>query len=396
MAGYYEKTKSGKYRLFASGGVGPNGKRKRFTKTIAVKSDRQAEKELAKFVASVETSEYVEPSRTTFKEFVEQQWLPDYAQVELAPKTLHRYNQLLGRIIKALGNLRLEQVRQSHLKAFYANLREEGVRLDGKPGRLSERTILHHHRLIASIFAYAIKEDFIATNPATKVTVRVKPQQADCYEETQLEQLLAAAGQETLKHTVLVNLAVFSGLRRGELMGLEWVDVGFEGGTITVRQSSQYVPGQGQSVKDPKTELSKRTISLPPFLFEMLKEYKREQNKTRLKLGDKWQNSDRLFTTWDGRPGHPEWPSQWFPKFIRRHNLPPIPFHSLRHLNATIMINSGVHAKIASARLGHSNVSTTLNIYTHLFKSADKDTADQLEAVYQNITGKKDIKKGQA
>lgn len=399
MAGYYQKMPSGKYRLFASGGTGPDGKRKRYTKVVSAKSDREAEKQLAKFVASVEKQEYIEPSKYTLEKFVKR-WLRDYAEKNIGRKTLHRYRQMLdSRILPALGHLRLEQITPVHLLTFYANLQEEGIRLDGKPGKLSNQTILHHHRLISAILQDAVEWQVIASNPASRVKPpKVQKQEINCYDEDQLKALLEAASKEPLKHKVLVNLVVFSGLRRGEAMGLEWRDINFEKNTLTVRQSSQYIPGQGQFTKDPKTATSKRILSLPPFLIDMLKEYKREQNKQRLKLGDMWQNSDRVFTTWNGKPGHPEWPSQWFPKFIAKHKLPSLSFHGLRHVNATLLINSGLPLKSISGRLGHSNVQTSLDIYGHFLRSADKEAADKLEQVYQNINGngKEDIKKGQA
>ncbi|OPX88280.1 MAG: Transposase [Pelotomaculum sp. PtaB.Bin104] len=362
-------------------------------KINSCRARKEANKLLMEYVIEVEKGLLIDPGRLTFTDIVEL-WR-DNTEKKLAPKTLHRYEQLLSRITPAFEYMKLKQIRPIHLEKFYNNLRETGIRLDGKPGKLSEQTILHHHRLITAIFAYAVKREFIASNPASKVdTPKVKRHQGDCYEHDQLKLLLAAAGREPLKHNILVNLAVFSGLRRGELMGLEWSDISFEANTLTVRQASQYIPGQGQFVKDPKTEQSKRVLSLPLFLINMLKQYKKEQNKTRLKVGDLWQGSDRLFTTWDGRPGHPEWPSQWFPKFIRKYNLPPLPFHGLRHINATMLINSGLPVKSISGRLGHSNIETTMNIYGHYLKSADQEAANRLEMIYQSITGS-DTKKGQ-
>lgn len=129
----------------------------------------------------------------------------------------------------------------------------------------------------------------------------------------------------------------------------------------------------------------------------MLRQYKREQAEARLKVGDLWQGSDRLFTTWDGRPMHPDTVSSWFPKFLKRHGLPLLPFHGLRHTAATMMINAGVPAKVVSGHFGHANIGTTHDIYGHFLRSADKEAADRLEQTYQRMkqNGKK-IKQGQA
>jgi integrase len=139
-------------------------------------------------------------------------------------------------------------------------------------------------------------------------------------------------------------------------------------------------------------------MSIPPSVMALLKTYKAHQAQQQLKAGDLWHGSDRLFVTWNGRPMHTYTPGRWFSKFIERHSLPPLTFHGLRHTNATILINEKLPTKSISGRLGHADTSTTLNIYGHYLKSADKEAADRLEEVYQRMVdgGKKDTKKGQA
>ena len=134
------------------------------------------------------------------------------------------------------------------------------------------------------------------------------------------------------------------------------------------------------------------------FLLDLLRQYKKQQAETRLKVGDLWQGTDHVFTTWDGRPMHPDSISSWFPAFLERHGLPHLTFHGLRHSSATMQINEGVPLKNISGRLGHANVGTTADIYGHYLRSADKVTADKLEGVYQRMkgSGKKDAKKGRA
>ncbi|OPX90294.1 MAG: putative prophage phiRv2 integrase [Pelotomaculum sp. PtaB.Bin104] len=399
MAGYYEKTPSGKYRLFASGGVGPDGKRKRYTKTIEAKSDRQAEKLLAKFVAEVEKNEYVEPSKSTFEKFVER-WIRDYAESNLAPKTLSSYKDMLKKyILPALGKLKVEQITPVHLMEFYTNLQEDGIRHDKKPGGLSPKSISYAHRIISSILQDATQWQVIGSNPCSRVKPpKVTKKQAACYDEEQTATMLAALETEELKYQSMLQLALFTGLRRGELMGLEWQDVDFDKKTLEIRQSSQYLPGKGVFTKSPKNESSERLLSLPPFLIDLLRQYRRQQSEDRLKVGDLWQGSDRLFTTWDGRPMHPDTPTRWFSKFIKKHGLPHLPFHGIRHTAATMLINQGLPAKSISGRLGHADIGTTMNIYGHYLKSADREAADRLEKAYQLMKNNslKNIKKGQA
>ncbi|MCL6560226.1 MAG: site-specific integrase [Firmicutes bacterium] len=399
MAGWVEKRGENTWRLNAPGGTGPDGKRVVYRKTVEAKSKREAEKLLAEFVAEVQKGQYVEPSKLTFAEFVER-WLKNYAEKNLAPKTLFRYKQILeSRVLPAMGHLKVEQIKPFHLMEFYANLQEDGIREDGKPGGLSEKTILYHHRVISSILNDAVEWQVIPSNPAARVKPpRVQKKPAACYDEEQTAALLAAAEAEEAKYRVLINLAVFTGLRRGELMGLEWKDIDFAAATLRVHQASQYLPGRGVFTKEPKNESSVRILALPSFLVVMLKQYKKEQAEARLKAGDLWQGSDRLFTTWDGQPMHPDTISKWFPKFLKKHGLPSLPFHGLRHTAATMLINQGLPAKSISGRLGHANIGTTMDIYGHYLRSADREAADRLEQVYQTMkeSGKKGTKKGRA
>jgi integrase len=413
MAGRIEKRGKNSWRLIAYCGYDGDGKQIRKIKTVTVgqacekasckecqkekrcQARREAEKLLAEFVIEVEKGMFIEPTRLTFNDFSER-WLRDYGEQNLAPKTLHRYKQLLEtRIFPAMGHLKIEKITPVHLMDFYKNLTEDGIREDGKKGGLSERTILHHHRLIATILNAAVQWQIINSNPASRVKPpRVPKKQVAAYDVEETIALLVALEKEKLKHRVLIYLAMFTGLRRGEIMGLEWKDINIDEKVLRVHQAGQYIPGQGSFTKAPKNESSERLISLPAFLVDMLRQYRKEQAEHRLKVGDLWQGSDRLFTTWDGKPGHPEWPSQWFPKFIKRHNLSPLSFHGLRHTAATILINLDVPLKNISGRFGHAEVSTTGDIYSHFLQSADKAIADKLENFYQQIT--KEMKRGRA
>jgi integrase len=159
-----------------------------------------------------------------------------------------------------------------------------------------------------------------------------------------------------------------------------------ENSTIQVCQTSQYIAGKGIITKSPKNETSVRSVSVPGSVITLLKQYKVEQNKDRLRIGDKWQETDRLFTTWDGRPMHPTTVSSWYPEFLRKHNLPKIRFHDLRHTAATLLITQNVHMKTISSRLGHSNIQTTMDIYGHALKSADQSAAEKLDFLFKSET----------
>lgn len=381
MAGWVEKRGENRWRLNVPGGTGPDGRRKIYRKTVEAKSEREAKKLLAEFAADVLRGIYIEPSKLTFKDFAER-WVREYVEVELAPKTAHRYKECLDRAVEALGHLKLEQVRPLHLVEFYNALRKEGARRDRKSGRLSEASVLYHHRVISSLFSHAVRWDLVPVNPASKVDPpKLRRKQPEAYDHQQTAQLLAALEAEPFKYRMLVILALATGLRRGELLGLEWKDVDFENCTITVRQASQYLPGMGMFTKEPKTETSTRVISVSASVMELLKQYRAHQAEERLKVGDLWQDSDRLFTTWDGRPMHPDSVTSWFSDFLKRHGLPHLKFHALRHTSATLLLAEGISLKNVARRLGHAETRTTDMFYARALESVDRKAAEVLDNI---------------
>ncbi|MEN6386229.1 MAG: site-specific integrase [Veillonellales bacterium] len=137
-----------------------------------------------------------------------------------------------------------------------------------------------------------------------------------------------------------------------------------------------------------------RRITLPTSIVVLLKEYKSQQNAVRLELGDKWQDHDRLFTQWNGKPMYTQTPSQWFSKFLKRHNLPHVPFKGLRHTSASLLIAQGVPLKNVSTRLGHTDIRTTANIYSHSLQSVDQQIADSMDTFLTQHREKSETKKG--
>lgn len=388
MAGSVQKTGDASWKLTVSCGFDSAGKRIRKTKTVNCKSEREAKKELALFVAEIEKGQYIDAKKTTFSD-IAALWLKDYAEKHLAPKTLYRYKQLLEtRIIPAIGHLQLQKLQPPHLLSFYNNLAEPGIRMDGKETKgLSERTILHHHRLIHTILESAVQWQYLLYNPASRVkSPKVNKKTAAVYDQEQTSNLLLAAQSEPPKYQTIILLAIATGMRQGEIMGLTWKHIDFENNTISVEQAAQYLPGKGFFLKEPKNESSKRLISVPASVVNLLRAYKKGQAEERLQLGDKWQASDMVFTTWDGRPMFPIEMSSWFPRFLKRHSLPHLPFHGLRHTSATLLIAEGATATDLSKRLGHSTTSTTMNIYAHSLQKADSVLANKMDLILNSKT----------
>ena len=269
--------KEGSYRL----------RYKDYTRNVTAKSDRAAETLLAKFITELENGNFSKPSKVTFSEFVKK-WFKNYAEVELAPKTLHRYRGMLEtRILPFFGDKNMEKIKPLELLEFYKRIKgkhefmkvskKEGIeREKGISEGLSDQTVKHHHRLISVIFEKAIKWNvYQGKNPANFVDApKVEKKKTKFYDLDQIAAMLQALEKEDLHHKAVVMIALTTGARLGEVMGLEWQDVDTEGKTIEIRQASQYIPRLGTFTKSPKNESSKRRISVNNALLGVLKAYK--------------------------------------------------------------------------------------------------------------------------
>lgn len=334
------------------------------------------------YLAELEGSDFYEPEVLRFKDFAEK-WLEEHCKVNLAIKTYRDYEGMLNkRIYAAIGHLPMAKIKPLHIIEFESSLRKEGARMDGKAGGLSEKSIMYHHRLLSSIFSTAVQWGVVKENPIQRVKApKVRKKGVNAFNLEDTTTMLEVLKKEPLKWQVLVHLALVTGLRRGELLGLEWEDISFEDNTLDINKSSQSLVGHGTFTKDTKNEESKRLISLSESTMTLLKKYRKEWIENRMKLGDLWEGSERLWISRYGGSMHTDTPTKWFPKFLKRHNLPHISFHGLRHTSATLLIYLGANIRSVSGRLGHSRTSTTMDIYAHALRSADEAAADIMEDI---------------
>ena len=168
-------------------------------------------------------------------------------------------------------------------------------------------------------------------------------------------------------------------MRRGEALGLEWEDVDFQTGVISIKRTSQYTGALGTFTDETKTEQSKRSLRVPMNVIDVLNAHRVAQNELRLKLGDRWQGSRRIFTNADGSDMSANIPLHRLKSILKKNGLREVSLHSLRHTNATLLIQQGISIRAVSGRLGHSQTSTTMNIYAHQIQSADAAAADALD-----------------
>lgn len=253
----------------------------------------------------------------------------------------------------------------------------------GADKTLEGRTIKSHGRLIISVLNKAVQWGYIPDNPAKNAPLpKVEYKEAHFLDDKEIKTLLIGIQNAPMQYKTMVNVVVYSGVRLGELCGLEWHDIDFENHTISIRRVSQSVSGKGTITKEPKTKQSIRTIACPMHLFVVLKEFKAWQAEKRLQMGDLWHDTNRLFTKDNGLPIYPGSLGRWLGKYIKDNKieLPPFTIHSLRHAYATIMLGAQVDYEVVSKNLGHSQTSTTLNIYGHAIASAAERAADIMGA----------------
>jgi integrase len=383
---YVEKRSNDSFRLVVNAGFDDKGKRVRRTKTVKCKTKTEAKKELAKFVAEIEAGEYIAPNKMKLGAFVEE-WKEKYAKKHLAPGTYQNYLlHLNNRILPTFGHLQIDQIKTLHILSFIEGLTKDGVRSDEKEGGLSSGTVQYIHRILRNIFKRAVEWQVVKTSPVEHVKKpKVEAKKTTVYTDKQVHALLEHLRKEDMKWKMIVTLAITTGMRRGEIIALEWEHVDLEKGKLYVQQTLTYTKENGHIFKAPKTKNSIRTISLSPLVVEQLKQYKQIKNREKLRNGDSWAGGERflLFSTDTGKPMHPSSITSWWIKRLKKYELPHISFHQLRHTSATLLINQGIHMKTISARLGHSKIGTTMDIYGHALESADEAAANHFDNLFE-------------
>ena len=385
MKGFIEK-RGNSWRLSVYLGKDPvTGKERRVRKTVRG-SEKDAQKALRDLLHSIDEGTFVEPAKMTVEQCLEQ-WLETHkANVE---PTTHDWYALVCRkhIAPHLGRMQLQKLTPLAIQQFYVSKLQEG-RLDGKGKALSPNTVRHIHRVLHKALNAAVKLQLIPRNPCDAVEPpKAVKKEARYWTPEEAAQFLEAIQEDRLY--ALFYVALGTGLRRGELLGLRWQDVDLNEGRLTVRQEIVR-KSKGTLVKAPKTEKSRATISLSRGVVEVLKKHKARQAQERLLMGDQYHDSGLVFTTFEGKPLDPSYISgDYFGKLIEKAKVRKINFHALRHTHATILASQGVPLKVVSERLRHSSVAITGDIYSHVFAQMDREAADSFDAAMQAAKGRR-------
>ncbi|MCI8647900.1 MAG: site-specific integrase [Firmicutes bacterium] len=404
---------------------------------------KELQRKAVLFEEDVQTGQYIN-STIKFADFAAL-WLTDYAEKQLKQKTVDRYKTLLPRINRHIGAIRLDKLAPKHIIDFLNALDEDSredikyiaaanlsdhlkkrgltraqlaekaeiskstlyLALSGEhvsaqtaekiskvldlkrafnpaspKKELSDQTKRHYFRLISSILTTAKYWQVVPENICSRVKApKVEHKEARYYDEQEVSKLLSYLKDAPKQYEVMVTLVLYSGFRRGELLGLKWADIDFNESLITINQTLLYSKERGLYFDTPKSASSQRTIKISASMMELLHRHKAWQAQQRLQAGDQWVDNGLLFTLWNGQPVRPDTFSDWFTKFIKKTDLPHISLHSLRHTCATLQIMGGLPVKTVSSRLGHARETTTRDIYSHAIQSLDAKAADVLEDI---------------
>jgi len=351
---------------------------KRITKYHSFKgTKREAQAELVRLKAAADRGDYVDPAKTTLSQFLDKWEM--WAATQVGAKTLERYCELAAHHVRPhLGAMRIQKIKTVNFVELYAALQRP--KKEGGAG-LAPRTVGHVHRLLHRVFGHAVQWDVIANNPvASAQPPRVERAKIEILEPEQIKPVLDALRGRPLYLVAVIGLA--TGMRRGEIAALRWRDVDSDGGKIRVERSLEQT-NAGLAFKSPKTEAGRRTISIPPSVATELKKHWRQQQEQRLALGlGKAGLDDLVFALADGSPWPPDSLTTAWQKTIAALKLPKVTLHALRHTHVSQLIASGLDVVTVSRRIGHSNPTVTLGVYSHLFGNTDERAAAAVETAF--------------
>lgn len=345
-----------------------DGKRQR--KHFIGHTRREVQDKLTAALSDLAKGLPVKLERQKVEQFLEN-WLEEAVKPSVRPKTFSSYTQLVRKhIIPIIGHLQLAELGPQHIESLLNKKRRSG---------LSDRTVQYIYTIVRCALTRAFKWGLVARNVATLIDrpraakPPIKPLDPD-----QARILLSAIKGERLEALYVVALA--EGLRQGEILGMQWRNLDLNDGSLTVRGALQRVNSKLQLV-EPKTRSSRRTISLSEITVSALRQHRVKQLEERLAAGSEWRGNslDLVFTTSIGTPLEPSGVVKQFKRILREAGLPEQRFHDLRHACASLMLANGVHPRVVMEKLGHSEISLTMNTYTHPIPQLQKDAARRMD-----------------
>jgi len=361
------RRRSNNWQLTVWTGKKPNGRPQRHFETIKG-SKQDAQRRLRELLTALDKGAYTPPSHITVAELLSQ-WLAAYCRTHCSPRTQDGYASMIRRhIVPAVGHIKLEDLKSRMIQTLYGSACE----------KLSNRTVLHIHRVFSQALKWAVRQGYIGRNPA-ELADPPKPHNRTMNTLSEFE---AAALLDKARDSIyypVIYTAISTGMRRNELLGLRWRDVDLLMASISVSRSLCKAKGRVE-FKECKTERSRRQVSMTPKLACFLRECQQRQERLSMEHGKQLTPDNLVFCHPDGRPFDPSTVTHSFGKIVRDAGLS-LRFHDLRHSCASLMLKQGVHPKIVSEMLGHSTVAITLDVYSHVTPGLQEAAARSLDAL---------------
>jgi len=297
-------------------------------------------------------------------------WVDNIASIRVRARTLATYRTMIRLHLNPyIGKRRLDQLQPEHLEQTYKQLLGKG---------LSPASVLRVHRMLHRALKIAMQRDRVARNVATLVEPprQERPKTPEPLDVEECKRVLAAA--EGLRNSARWTVALALGLRQSEALALQWKDIDLDRGTLSVRRGLHRVPGEGLVFTEPKTDRSRRTIAVPAPLIEALRRQRVAQNEERLVAGTEWDDWDLVFAQPNGRPLDKHSDYEAWIKLLNRAKVRHIRLHDGRHTAATLLLTAGVHPRVVMELLGHSQMRTTTDIYSHVMPALAQEAADRM------------------
>ena len=354
------------------------GKRKYHNKTVRG-NRKDAQKYLNGVLRDLDLGTFVEPSSMTLNEYLDR-WLETAAKARLSERVFADYKYLLDLYAReVIGGKRISDLRAMDIQLLYAAMQERG---------LSSRTVRYVNAVLSSALKQAVKWGVIARNPASLVELpKIQRKEMQALSTEDAVKFLKAAAED--RYSVLFTLALITGMRPEEYLGLQWKDIDLQNGVITVQRAVIERNKIGWYFSEPKTTTSRRSIPIPQSLLQALTKHKHKQLEERLKAGAIYQDYDLVFAT---REGHPllrrNIVRRHFKPILKRAGLPEsLRLYDLRHSCATLLLAANENPKVVGERLGHASIRMTMDVYSHVLPTMQRAASDKLELLLSKKTG---------
>ncbi|GEL78677.1 site-specific integrase [Tenuibacillus multivorans] len=348
-------------------GKGIDGKRKQKRKR-GYKTKKEAQKALTEMLHQLNTGTYIEPKNIPLNEYLNE-WLKN-KQLTLRDSTFKKYSWLMNKhIIPHIGEIQLPNLTPSHVQQLYHKLSYEKG--------LSNENVRAAHKVLSQALRQAVKFEYIPKNVTEFIELpKVQKKEVEVWDLDEVKQFLEVTKDNRYHIDYLI--ALNTGMRQGEILGLRWKDIDFGRSILNVRQTLDHY---GKLHNSTKTASSARQIALPPQLIKELNKHKTVQTEEKLKAGNIYENHDLVVCTSVGTPLHPRNLLRNFKSQVKKAGLKKIRFHDLRHTHASLLLKQGAHPKVVSERLGHADTRITLDTYSHLLPNMQEETAEQFGAM---------------